>query len=134
MNRLIVTLLFLLLPSSVFAQTHYCDTTPPTSGSAPQGATLTIQHCLDAASTAVNPTFKLYVDGVGVTLAMTKGTTSPVSNKTVYTGTTVASSTQGAHSLQTSALNGSTEGPKSNTFTLTITPLVPSAPTNLTAQ
>ena len=135
MRRLLFALCLLALPAVVQAQTHYCDTTPPSTGSAAQGATLTVQHCLDAATTAVVTSFKIYVDGgTGAVIAMTKGTTSTVSNKTVYSGTTVASSAVGPHTIQTTALNGTTEGPKSNTFTLTITPLVPSAPTNLTAQ
>ena len=131
-------LAILVFASPAICQTHYCDTTQPTTGTAVAGATVTIQHCNDGKDSTgavpITPTgFRIYSDGNGAVIAMTKGTTSTVSGKTVYSGTFSAPSA-GAHALQTTALVGNVEGPKSGTFTLTTVAAVPSAPTNLTAQ
>lgn len=139
MKRLLFTLAILAVPALLHAQPHYCDTTPPTSGTAVVGATLTVSACdsgKDSTGTVnITPTgWKLYDNGVGTTIAMTKGTTSSVSGKTVYTGSYTVPTTPATHSLQTSALLGTTEGAKSGTFTLTSVAAVPNAPTNLTVQ
>ncbi len=139
MRRLIFTLCFLALPALVQAQVHYCETTPPTAGTAIVGATLTVSACNDGkdstGTVSVTPTsWKLYDNAVGVVIPMTKGTTSAVSGKSVYTGTYLVPATPGTHVLQTTALSGTLEGAKSPTFTLTGVAAVPSAPTNLTVQ
>ncbi len=139
MRRLTFTLLFLALPALVQAQTHYCDTAQPTTGTSVVGATLTVSACHDGkdstGTVAVAPTsWKLYDNNVGSTITMTKGTTSAVSGKAVYTGTYLVPTVPGTHSLQATALSGTAEGAKSPTFTLTSVAAVPSAPTSLTAQ
>jgi len=138
-RSLLLFALFLLTPRLVAAQAHYCDTPQPTNGSAIVGATLTLQHCNDgkdqSGTVNVAPTsFKLYDNGTGTPITMTKGTTSAVSGKTVYSGSYVVPSTPGVHTLQTTAVAGTSEGAKSNVFTLTATAAVPSAPTNLSGQ
>jgi hypothetical protein len=141
-RRLVFVLIFLSAPALVQAQTHYCDTTPPTSGQAAVGATVTVQNCQDNKSTNGLPvtimSWTLYVNGVGQSITMTKGTTSPVSGKTAYSGTVVFT-TAGSRTLQTTAtghdVGPDIEAPKSNVFTLSVvTPSGPTAPTNLTAQ
>lgn len=138
MRRLLATLLFLLCSSPLYAQTHYCDQAQPTTGTAIVGASVTVRHCNDGKDSTgtvpVTPTaFRVYVDGTGAAITMTKGTTSATSGKSDYTGTITAPAA-GVHTIQTTAVAGTAEGAKSNTFTLTTTAAVPSAPTNLTAQ
>lgn len=139
MKRILLCLSFLLCCSnSARAQTHYCDTTPPTSGNGVVGATVQVQFCNDGKDSTgtvpVIPTsFTLYDNNVGASITMTKGTTSAVSGKTVYTGNYIVPSA-GSHSLQSTATINSKESAKSTPFLLTgITP-TPSVPTNLTAQ
>ena len=139
MKRFVFALAFLLLGSSVYAQAHYCDTTQATSGTAIVGATLTVSACNDGKdSTGTVPdvptSWKLYDNNIGVPIPMTKGTTSAVSGKTVYTGSYIVPPSPGIHALQTTALNGTAESAKSPTFTVTGVAAVPSAPTNLTVQ
>ncbi len=133
-----LTLLCLFWSSALHAQTHPCDLTAPTSGTGVAGATATVQFCHDGKDSTgtvnITPTsFRLYDNNVGTPIAMTKGTTSPTSGKTVYTGTYTVPAV-GAHALQVSALVGAVEGTKSATFTLTSVAAVPSAPTSLQVQ
>ncbi len=140
MRRLLLCLIILALPAIAQAQTHYCDTTPPAAGTFVAGAIVAIQTCNDGkdstGTVTVAPTaWKLYDNATAVTIAMTKGTTSAVSGRTVYSGNYTAPATPGVHTLQATALVGaSVEGPKSNVFTLTVVAAVPSAPTNLSGQ
>jgi hypothetical protein len=134
MRRILFCFVLLLVPAAAQAQ-HYCDTTPATTGSAVQGASMTVSLCLDAPSTAAVTSFNLYDNSAtAVPITMTKGTTSPVSNKTLFTGAYTAPQTLGVRTIQTSALNGAVEGAKSPAFTLTVTAFIPNAPTNLTVK
>jgi hypothetical protein len=138
MKRLIFACLFLLLSSTLYAQTHYCDQTQPTTGTGIAGQTLVVTLCNDGkdstGTVTLTPTsFKLYDNNAATVIGMTKGTTSATSGKSLYTGSYVVPPT-GVHVLQTTALAGTNEGPKSPSFTLTVVAAVPSAPTNLTAQ
>lgn len=132
------TLLCLFWSSALHAQTHPCDVATPTSGSGVAGATEQVQFCHDGkdstGTVTITPTsFRLYDNNVGAPVAMTKGTTSATSGKTVYTGTYTVPAV-GAHALQVSALVGAAESLKSTTFTLTSVAAVPSAPTSLQVQ
>jgi hypothetical protein len=139
MRRLLLLSVLLLLPAAVQAQTHYCDTTPPTSGTGTVGVALTIQACASPNDTNGNPVtvtgWTLYDNAVGTAVTMTKGTTSPVSGKTVYAGS-YTPPTAGSHSLQTTATGNAKESAKSTPFLLAVSlpPAAPVAPTNLTAQ
>ena len=55
LRRLVLTLCLLALPAIVQAQTHYCDTAPPTSGIGTVGVTMTVQACALPNDTNGNP-------------------------------------------------------------------------------
>jgi hypothetical protein len=143
MRRLLLTLCLLAVPATAFSQTHYCDAVQPTTATDAVGTPSTVQNCQDGKSQGGLPvtitSWTLYVNGVAQPITMTKGTTSTVSGKTLYTGT-VTFTTAGVRTLQTTATGhdigpGDLEGLKSNIFTLTSAiNSAPSAPTSLTAQ
>lgn len=140
MTRLIAlfaVIVLLAMPRAASAQTHYCDTTPPTSGTVVAGATLTVQVCAPKNDSAGNPTvvgaWALYDNGTRTTPTFTPGTTSPISGMTVYTLNVPPISVPGAHTLQAAIVNGG-EGGKGTPFALTVTPALPGVPTNLTVK
>lgn len=138
MMKKLLLLGLLLIPTNLYAQTHYCDTTPPTSGNGVVGSSHTIQVCQDGKDSTgtvnLTPTsWTLYVDGAaGTPVTMTKGSTSTVSGKTVYTGSYIV--TSGSHSLQMTASFNGAESAKSSPFALTGVNAVPSAPSLLSVQ
>lgn len=146
MKRLFASLFFLAFAAPLQAQTHYCDTVTPTSGTAETNAPLTMAVCQSGLDANGNPTtitgWALYTQvGAGpvvrTTPALVAGTKSLVSGKTVYTLATTAPAAAGVVTYQWAALNAKGEAVKSvPPFVLTVTlPLtVPAAATNGTLQ
>lgn len=136
-------LLMLLCPRLVTAQTHYCDTTPPTAGAAIPGQVLAISTCIGPNDTNGVPFtvtgWALYDNGVRTLVTLVKGTTSTVSNRTVWAGTYTVPAVTGVRTLQTAAIASALptpEGAKSIPFVLTVSlpPGAPPAPTHLSLQ
>lgn len=140
MKRLLCTLALLALAAPAAAQTHYCDAAQPTAGTAVAGAPITVEACADGKDANNNPTtltgWALYDNGTRTQPSFVKGTTSPVSGKSLYTLSTTAPATASVHTYQVAEINGSGEGPKGPPFVLTVNlpATVPTAPTNLTVQ
>ncbi len=139
MKRLTLLLCFLAMPTLAYSQTHYCDTTPATSGTGTVGVPMTIQACAganDVNGTPVTITAWTLYDGAASTpITMAKGSTSAVSGKSVYSGA-FTPATAGSHALAITATGNSKESAKSVSFLLSVLPppAAPPAPTNLTAQ
>jgi hypothetical protein len=100
---------------------------------------MTVQACALPNDTNGNPVtitgWTLYDNAVGAVLTMTKGTTSTVSGKTVYSGSYNPPSV-GSHSLQITSTGNAKESAKSAAFLLAVSlpPAAPMAPLNLTVQ
>jgi hypothetical protein len=130
-RRALLAAVLLLLPAIVQAQTHQCDlATTPTTLSATINQPLNFSACLpplmaDGSPIVTVTGWTIYDNGVSTAVALTKGTTAPVSGKTLYSGPWIAPATAGAHVLQLTATGANASGtakesPKSVPFTLTL--------------
>ncbi len=125
MKKAIILIALLFIPKVAFTQTHYCDTVPPTSGTATVGV-LPIELC--QAAVDIPTSFKLYIDGAGgATLTLTTDNIISLGGQKVWHGTVQV--LLGTHTYQVSAVNAVGESAKSPSFTLTANP-VPTAPTS----
>lgn len=136
---LLLILVLILFSSTVKAQTHYCDTTPPSAGNGTVGVSSTVNVCAGPNDTNGNPvtitSWTLYDGAVGAPITMTKGTTSTVSGLTIYTGTYTPTTT-GTHNLSITSTGNGKESVKSNPFVLTVVlpPAAPTTPVKLSLQ
>jgi hypothetical protein len=123
----------LFSPVVAFAQTHPCDLTTPTSGTATAGQTATLALCHPGVDTNGNPVtgFAIYLDGARSTPTLTRGATANSAGLWEYTAPMVVPATAGLKTYESAALSGTLESPKSVPFVLTVTlpRTVPLAPT-----
>jgi len=119
----------------VWAQTHPCDGTPPTSGTAVAGTLATWIWCsteLDTNGNVMVPSsWATYDNGArSVPSGVTAGPTKNAAGLRDYRFSINAPATAGVHTLEVAGIGPNGEGAKSSPFALTVTlPLtVPAAP------
>lgn len=111
-----------LMASAVSAQTHPCDLVAPTSGTAVAGQTRTLSVChsgLDTNGNAIDGT-KVYDNGVGSAITLTKSATANAAGFYEFTAPYVVPSVAGVHTLAATFISGTFESPTSSPFVLTV--------------
>jgi hypothetical protein len=133
-----VAALLCLLPTSVSAQAHPCDSLPPSSATVTEGS-VRVGWCHDRRDLngSITPLTGWVIYSNGARTALTTVTTTNVANAAglVYYET-VASFPRGNYTLTVAAVNGSGEGLISAPFALSVNaaPAVPRAPGRVRAS
>lgn len=137
----LASLATLLLATTARAQTAYCDTAPPTSGTGTIGIAEKVDVCIAAvdSSTPPNPVtpsnWTLYVNGTSQAITLTKVNETANSGLVHYTGSYTPAAV-GSLALQITATGNGKESNKSSVYTLAVSsPLsAPQTPVKLSSQ
>ncbi len=130
MKRILVALLFALVPLTVSAQTHPCDVVPPNN---PQAVSpIKFSFCIPQTAVATITAFKVYAEAgpSPVFNGPLTPTGAPNAAGFVEVQTPPLAFTPGNHSVQSSAVTIAGEGAKSAAYPFAVVGLPP-APSNL---